>query len=578
MAQISERSAAVPTYEGRLELTWTNKPLRLLAHEDGSYEWVPPSDYRVAEVRLLHDAGAVGEVHGKRDRAKDNLLIRGDALNALTSLIELPEFEREYVGKVKLAYLDPPFNTQQSFLHYDDALEHSVWLTMMRDRLVQIRDLLAPDGSVWLHLDDAEVHHARCLLDEIFGSESFVATVLWQRVDNARSRATAGIAPAHDFLLVYGRNPDFAANREALLDELPAHYDQIDEEGRSYCSRQLRKTGSSALRVDRPGMWFPITAPDGTVVWPIRADGSEGRWQWGKDRVVEKLDTLDWKRNRSGGWEPFMRIYPADERSVPFTTWWPYDEVGSNRVSKLELRALFPNVTLFATPKPEALLQRVISIGSKPDDIVLDCFLGSGTTAAVAQKMGRRWIGVEREASTIDSFARPRLEKVVKGTDPGGISQSADWSGGGGGFRMLDVAPSMFEAIDGQVFLSEWATNGKLAEVTAAQLHYDYEYAPPFVGRRGRSRLAVIDGLVNEDVVRLVVNALPEDERVVVCGTAIDPEAKDAVRRLRSGSTVRKIPHSILQEYRQAARWIQPNLFAGTSNGVRMPEGEAAPA
>ena len=129
-------------YEGRLELTWTNKHLRLLAHEDGWYEWVPPSDYRVAEVRLLDDVSTVGEVG--RVRARDNLLIRGDALNALRSLARLPEFAREYFGKVKLAYLDPPFNTQQSFLQYDDALEHSVWLTMMRDRLLQIRDLLAP--------------------------------------------------------------------------------------------------------------------------------------------------------------------------------------------------------------------------------------------------------------------------------------------------------------------------------------------------------------------------------------------------------------------------------------------------
>jgi len=131
----------LPKYEGRLELTWTNKPERLLAHEDGSYEWVSPSDYRVAEVRLLHDAGTVGEVRSDRSRAKDNLLIRGDALNALTSLTNLPEFEREYVGRVKLAYLDPPFNTQQSFLHYDDALEHSVWLTMMRDRLLLVANV-----------------------------------------------------------------------------------------------------------------------------------------------------------------------------------------------------------------------------------------------------------------------------------------------------------------------------------------------------------------------------------------------------------------------------------------------------
>lgn len=151
-------STTLPGYEGRLELTWTNKSKRLLAADDGSYEWVDPSDYRVAEVRLLEDAATIGDVGS--ERAADNLLIRGDALNALRSLARLPEFAKQYLGKVKLAYLDPPFNTQQSFLHYDDNLEHSVWLTMMRDRLVQIRELLSPDGSVWVHLDDSEVHRA----------------------------------------------------------------------------------------------------------------------------------------------------------------------------------------------------------------------------------------------------------------------------------------------------------------------------------------------------------------------------------------------------------------------------------
>ncbi len=179
-------------------MTWTNKSQRLLAREDGSYEWIPPSDYRVAEVRLLHDAGTVGEV-GKI-RAADNLLIRGDALNALMSLSRLPEFAENYAGKVKLAYLDPPFNTQQSFLQYDDALEHSVWLTMMRDRLVQIRDLLSPEGSVWVHCDDSEQHRLRCVMDEVFGTPAFVATVVWQKRYSRDNRPAVG--PVHDFIHV----------------------------------------------------------------------------------------------------------------------------------------------------------------------------------------------------------------------------------------------------------------------------------------------------------------------------------------------------------------------------------------
>ncbi|HLT18334.1 MAG TPA: site-specific DNA-methyltransferase, partial [Thermomicrobiales bacterium] len=189
----------MPRYEGRLELTWTNKHLRLLAHEDGRYEWLPPSDYRVAEVRLLHDAGVVGATHPDEERARDNLLIRGDALNALTSLIELPEFAREYVGKVKLAYLDPPFNTQQSFLQYDDALEHSVWLTMMRDRLTQVKTLLAPDGSVWVHCDDSEQAYLKVMMDEVFGRDNFVATVIWEKASSARNDAKQ-FSVDHDYV------------------------------------------------------------------------------------------------------------------------------------------------------------------------------------------------------------------------------------------------------------------------------------------------------------------------------------------------------------------------------------------
>ena len=177
----------MPEYEGRLELTWTNKRLRLLAHEDGSYEWVSPSDYRVAEVRLLHDVTTIGNLG--RVRAADNLLIQGDALNALTSLARLPEFASQYLGKVRLAYLDPPFNTQQSFMQYDDALEHSVWLTMMRDRLLQIKELLADDGSVWVHCDDSEQHRLRSVMDEVFGPENFVATVVWRSSDNSNNDA-----------------------------------------------------------------------------------------------------------------------------------------------------------------------------------------------------------------------------------------------------------------------------------------------------------------------------------------------------------------------------------------------------
>ena len=195
----------MPRYEGRLELTWTNKDECLLAHDDGSYEWLPPSDYRVAEIRLLDDVQTVGEV-GKH-RAADNLLIEGDALHALTALAKVPEFRKEYSGKVKLAYMDPPFNTGQAFTDYDDALEHSVWLTMIRDRLSQVHGLLAETGSVRVDLDDVEVHRCRSVLDDVFGASNFIATVIWGRADSPRNSARH-FSVDQDYIHVYAKNAE----------------------------------------------------------------------------------------------------------------------------------------------------------------------------------------------------------------------------------------------------------------------------------------------------------------------------------------------------------------------------------
>jgi adenine-specific DNA-methyltransferase len=535
----------VPEYDGRLELTWTNKPLRLLAHEDGSYEWLRPSDFRVAEVRLLHDVAAIGEV-GRR-RAADNLLIRGDALNALTSLAKLPEFARDYLGKVKLVYIDPPFNTQQSFLHYDDALEHSVWLTMIRDRLLQIRDLLAPDGTVWLHLDDAEMHRARSVLDEVFGPDHFVGTIIWQKADTVRNDARR-FSVSHDYLLVYGA-PDWTANRLPRTGKMDQIYKNPDNDPRgtwlagTLISPSYRSSGD-----------FDVVTPGGKVHPPPK----DTSWRVPRETFDQLLaDNRIWF-GKNGTATPQRKLFLSEAKERVVDTIWDVKEVGGNRQSKAEIKKLFPSLEPFATPKPERLLGRILHIASEPGDIVLDCFLGSGTTAAVAQKMGRRWVGVEYSAETIETFALPRLTKVVEGTDPGGVTEQTGWQGGGG-FQVLDVAPSMFEAEDGLVFLADWMTNGTLSEATAAQLGFEYEPDPPFSGRKGRTRLAVIDGVVNESVVQLLVSALPDRERVVICGTGIDTDARPVLRELRPGSTLRKIPAALLDEYR-SSRQLRLNL------------------
>jgi len=534
-------------YEGRLELTWTNKQARLLARDDGRYEWVPPADYRVAEVRLLRDAGCVGAVAAPDARARDNLLIRGDALNALHSLAELPEFAREYLGKVKLAYLDPPFNTQQSFLHYDDALEHSVWLTMMRDRLLQVKALLSDDGSVWVHCDDSEMAYLKVAMDEIFGREHFIGTVLWVRRNDPRNTARH-ISTDHDYLLIYAKDVAYCQfNQLPRTEAMTSAYSNPDNDPRGPWRR-----GDLAARNYYSLGLYPVTTPSGRV---IEGPPSGSYWRVSAKKLVE-LDAdgrIYW--GPDGGSRPYLKRFISEVSAgrVPSSI-WPPEEVGFVRNGKEEVRRIVEGREPFATPKPEKLLQRIIGISTNPGEIVLDCFLGSGTTAAVAHKMGRRWVGVERGDDTVRTFAVPRLTAIVAGKDKGGITEAVDWQGGGG-FRVLDVAPSMFEEDGGVVFLADWAVNGKLAEATAAQLGYVYGLEPPFCGRKGRTRLAVIDGLVNEDVVRLLLSASADTETLVVCGTAVDDAARAPLRTLRPGSTLRKIPTSILGEYRAERRW-----------------------
>jgi adenine-specific DNA-methyltransferase len=541
----------VHTYEGRLELTWTNKAERLLAHEDGSYEWVSPSDYRVAEVRLLHDAGKVGDVHADRTRAKDNLLIRGEALNALTVLTRLPEFEREYVGRVKLAYLDPPFNTGEVFPQYEDNLEHSVWLAMMRDRLERVRQLLAPDGSVWVHCNDDEQAYLKVLMDEIFGRWNWQATIVWQKRYSRDNRPAIGTV--HDYILVYSpMGTDWKKVRNRIPRAAAKEYrnPNNDPNGRW---RPIPLDAQAGHATE--AQFYEIVTPAGAKHNPPK-----GRcWSVTKERYEELLAQGKLYFGLDGRGKPNVIRYLKDDLGLVPWTWWPHEEVGHNDESKKEMLALAPDHEPFETPKPERLMERIIRVGSDEGEIVLDCFAGSGTTAAVAHKLGRRWVTVEWDHETLEAFTFPRLEHVVRGDDRIGITDAAEWKGGGG-FRILDVSPSMFADNGGVVVLSEWATNGSLAEATAAQLHFEYEADAPFAGRRGRTRLAVIDGLVSQDVVSVLVESLGSDEKVVICGTAVDPAARDVVREVRPGSTIRKIPQSILHEYRQATTWTPKSL------------------
>lgn len=555
-------------YSGRLELTWTNKGRSLLAREDGSYEWVDPGDYRVAEVRLLHDVTTVGESHPKSRRASDNLLIQGDALHALRSLNELPEFAQEYAGKIRLVYIDPPFNTGQAFEHYDDNIEHSVWLTMLRDRLMQIKPLLAPNGSVWLHLDDNEVHRARCVLDEVFEPDAFVATVIWQKRTTRENRAA--FSSMHDYLHVYSpKGSRWVEDRNRLPDE--GEYSNPDNDLRGpWRSIPLTAQAGHATA----SQFYDVVSPTGKRFSP-----PQGRcWTYTRDRFDQLVadNRIYWPKRGDG--RPRLKRFPEEaEGLVPFTIWLS-SEVGDNDEAKKYILDSFPDIEPYNTPKPEQLIRRIVEIATDPGDVVLDCFVGSGSTASVAQKMRRRWVAVEWSRDTVATFTLPRLTRVVANEDPRGITETVEWRGGGG-FRVMDISPSMFEVVEGRVYLAGWATNSALAETTAAQLGYQFDPDPPFSGSKGRTRLAVVDGLVNEGVVRLLDGALGGNERLCVCGTAVDPAARSVLRVLRPGSTLKKIPAALLDEYRISRRerlaltrdvdWSEMNeLMPPSSGGV----------
>ncbi|MDS1790238.1 site-specific DNA-methyltransferase [Vibrio parahaemolyticus] len=365
----------------------------------------------------------------------DNKLIFGDNLLALKAL------EQEYAGKVKCVFIDPPYNTGSAFEHYDDGVEHSIWLTLMRDRLEIIRNLLSDDGSLWITIDDNEAHYLKVMCDEIFGRPNFIANAIWEKSDSPRMDANF-FSSRHDHILVYAKdiNSVVVRKQKLSLSDLPKHYNKVDEEGKPYYLKPLRAMGQADRREDRPSMFYPILAPDGQEIFPKKQDGSDGRWRWAPKKVEEELWRIEWT-NTKGNWSPNFRVYADNSGGRPPETIWFNSEVGSNRTSKAEIKKVIKNVTAFDTPKPEALIQKIIEISTEAGDIVLDSFAGSGTTGAVAHKMGRRWIMVEL-GEHCHTHIIPRLQKVIDGEDQGGISKAVNWQGGGG-FRYHKLAPSL---------------------------------------------------------------------------------------------------------------------------------------
>ena len=392
-----------------LELSWTGKT----------------AAQRVARQTPFH---ALEPVSAHGTPGSGNLLVQGDNLLALKSLLPF------YKGRVKCIFIDPPYNTGSAFEHYDDKLQHSQWLSMMLPRLELLKDLLSPDGSIWVTIDDNEGHYLKVLMDEVFGRGNFVGELIWQKRASRENRAP--ISSAHDSLYLYAKcGPSEWKKHRNLLPSTEAGLSNPDSD-----LRGPWKSIPFTAQGYRSNQMYPITSPNGTEHLPPK-----GRCWGATEPEFIRLRDIE-KRvyfPKAGSGKPRIKQFPEQQSGLVPMTLWLAKEVGDNEDAKKESLAIFQDREAFGTPKPEMLIQRVLHIATNPNDLVLDSFLGSGTTAAVAHKMGRRWIGIEM-GEHAQTHCLPRLEKVIAG-EQGGISTSVAWQGGGG-FQFMRLGPAIFTA------------------------------------------------------------------------------------------------------------------------------------
>ena len=652
----------------RLQLMWYNKNKAIIPAEEGKYGymWVEPSDPRYCETHtLVLDEYVRGKQTPKTEQFQyspqadlkpqdDNLLILGESGDVLESLTRVPELAKKYVGNVKLIYIDPPFNTAKIFASYEDNLEHSIWLTMMRDRLLHLKRLLSDEGSIWVHLNNVENHRMRLLLDEVFGQQNFVTEIVWGKADTSRNDAKQ-FSEDQDYICVYSKKENWNLNRLPRTVGQDAIYKSPDGDPIPW----IAKPGHASDAATHQGMVYAVQSPfTGELLYPPIG----GHWRLGQSQMYAELskyaeyefvelddaskraevcgvdvDTIragvnalllknSLEDSRVSAMRTAAGVLPdvffindgkriqvkghLPEGGVTPRTIWNFTEVGSNRNSKAEIKALFPGEPPFSTPKPERLIQRIIHIASEPGDIVLDCFAGSGTTAAVAQKMGRRWVTCELLESTFIRYARPRLEKVVNDEDPGGITRTKgqriaadgvelpeeispedaakfnsvlnkliadddelkkdksikklkslskttrtkeviNWRGGGG-FQVAHLSPSCFDydpTLD-RVMLTAAAKGDTLIRSVAANLGFsmlDRNNVSVFDARKGRSWLKVIDGVATVEIADWLLSQVESGDIIVLAATCIMDGVREHLRHTSKGSRVISIPDDLFR-------------------------------
>ena len=505
----------------KLELTWIGK--------DDSREPIEP---RILIENPDYSYGTVET--GTLPNGKPwngNMLIHGDNLLALKAL------EENYTGAVKCIYIDPPYNTGNAFEHYDDGLEHSIWLSLMRERLIILRNLLTEDGSIWISIDADECHYLKVLCDEIFGRPNFIDEVIWQR-SYAPINLKKTLSRCHDAILVYAKNKTdrFELNRLPRSVDANNRYRNLDNDPRGVWKSSDLSVGPAVQE-----NIYPITTPTGRVCYP-----PEGySWRLSQSRFQEYLnDNRIWFGPTGNNVPSIKRFLTEVKDGIVAQTLWTYQEVGHNQDAKKEIKA-FGFESVFDTPKPERLIERVLTLGSNPGDLVLDSFLGSGTTAAVAQKMGRRYIGVELGQHAY-THCVPRLKMVTDGTDQGGISKAQNWKGGNG-FKFYELAPSLLkEDKFGNLVINKEYNADMLAAAMAKQEGFTYAPSTDVYWKQGYSsesdfiytttQFMTVEGLA------AIRETMTEGESLLICCTSFQRECKQAF----SNISINNIPQMLL--------------------------------
>jgi adenine-specific DNA-methyltransferase len=538
--------------------------------------WIGKSHRPKLEPRILLEDPA--KSHHAATRVTDhdqfdNRLIFGDNLLALRAL------EAEFTGKIKCVFIDPPYNTGSAFTHYDDGLEHSIWLGLMRDRLEIIRRLLADDGSLWITIDDNECHYLKVLCDELFGRQNFVANVVWQKKFSPQAN-NVWLSDSHDHVLVYAKHKElWRPNLLPRTADADSRYSNPDSDPRGVWTSgdfTISLTGGQrGMQFAKTGFSeniFEIVTPSGRKLMPTK-----GRcWAASPKRFEElRADNRIWFGESGNNVPRIKRFLSEVQDGIVSMTLWLRTEVGDNQDAKREA-SKFNSQEIFSTPKPERLLERVLTLATNPGDWVLDSFAGSGTTGAVAHKMGRKWIMVEL-GDHCHTHIIPRLQKVIDGSDQGGISKAVNWAGGGG-FRYYKLAPSLLERDRwGNFTINPDYNAAMMSEALCKQHGYTYAPSETVFWQQGyateRSFLYATTQNLSFEQLQALAEEVGEHRSLLIIAAAWRGISGEEASRRWPNLTLKKIPNSILH----LCEWGKDDYSLNVANlPMAQPEPEAA--